>query len=78
MMEDYICEHQWISIKDKFPLYKQCVLVYLDNKITTEAVYRGEYNKDVHIFRIELTREDTAERVTHWQPLPNPPGEIKK
>lgn len=64
---------EWISVKDRFPLYKQCVLVYLDTKVITEAVYRGEYDKGEHIFRIELTHEDTAERVTHWQPLPAAP-----
>ena len=63
----------WISVKDKLPLYKQVVLVFLDNKITTEAVYRGEYEKDIHVFRIELTREDTYEKVTHWMPLLPPP-----
>ena len=66
---------EWISFKDKLPLYKECVLVYLDTKSITEAVYRGEYEKGIHIFRIELTREDTAERVTHWMPLPSPPKE---
>ncbi len=64
---------EWISVKDTFPLYKQCVLVYLENGITTEAVYRGEYESEMHIFRIELTREATATMVTHWMPLPAPP-----
>ena len=64
---------EWISVKDRLPLYKQCILAYLDTEIITEAVYRGEYEKGVRIFRIELTREDTSERVTHWMPLPEPP-----
>ena len=64
---------EWISVKDRLPLYKQCVLGYLDNGIITEVVYRGEYDNNEHIFRIELTRENTAERVTHWMPLPEPP-----
>jgi len=63
----------WISVKDRLPLYKEVVLVYLDTKTITEAVYRGEYDKGDHIFRLELTREDTGERVTHWMPLPIPP-----
>lgn len=65
--------NEWINIKDKFPLYKEFVLVYLDNDIITEAVYRGEYEKDLHIFRIVLTGENTSTKVTHWMPLPNPP-----
>jgi hypothetical protein len=65
--------NEWISVKDKLPLYKQCILVYLDTRVTTEAVYRGEYEKGDHIFRLELNHEDTGERVTHWMPLPEPP-----
>jgi hypothetical protein len=64
---------EWVSVKDRLPLYKQVVLVFLDTEQIAEAVYRGEYEKDIHIFRIELTREDTGERVTHWMPLPNNP-----
>lgn len=64
---------KWVSVKEKYPLYKQVVLVFLDTKQIAEAVYRGEYEKDVHIFSIELTRDDTAERVTHWMPLPDAP-----
>lgn len=65
------------------PAYKQCILVYLANEgvnqegIITEAVYRGEYEKGIYVFRIELTREDIdcklGENVTHWMPLPEPP-----
>lgn len=65
--------NEWISVKKRLPLYKQCILVYLDIKIITEAVYRGEYDKDIHTFTIELTREDPVNRVTHWMPLPEPP-----
>jgi hypothetical protein len=63
----------WSNVKKKLPLYKECILVYLDDKTITEAVYRGEYEKDVHVFRLELTHEDTSENVTHWMPLPKPP-----
>lgn len=60
----------WISLKDKLPLYKQCILVVLDNEIIAEAVYRGEYEKNEHVFRLELLRDDvTQERVSHWMPL---------
>lgn len=63
----------WIKCSDRLPLYKQCILVYLDTRTITEAVYRGEYEKDIHVFRLELTREDTEERVIYWMPLPGPP-----
>lgn len=64
---------EWVSVKDRMPLYKQVVLVFLDTEQIAEAVYRGEYEKNCHIFRIELTREDTWERVTHWMDLPDAP-----
>ncbi len=64
---------RWISVKERLPLYKEVVLVFLDTQQITEAVYRGEYDKNEHIFRIELTGEDTGERVTHWIPLPEKP-----
>ena len=64
---------KWINVHHKLPLYKQVVLVYLRNNYITEAVYRGEYEDGEHIFRIELTREDTSKKVTHWMDLPPPP-----
>lgn len=71
----------WIKCSERLPSYKQCVLVYLDTGldigIITEAVYRGEYEKDVHIFRIELTREDIENKIMHWMPLPELPEDLK-
>jgi hypothetical protein len=68
----------WTKVKDKLPLYKQCILVVLDNKIIAEAVYRGEYEKNEHVFRLELLRDDvTQERVSHWMPLLPLPKEEK-
>lgn len=66
---------KWISVKNKLPLYKQCILAYLDDKTITEAVYRGEYEEGIHIFRIQLTHEDNSERVIYWMPLPDAPKE---
>lgn len=67
----------WVSIKDRMPLYKECILVYLDNGTITEAVYRGEYEKNIHIFRLELTHEETDEGISHWMPLPESPQKEK-
>lgn len=64
----------WTDIKNKLPLYKQVILVFLDEENIVEAVYRGKYETDMHCFRIELTREDIlcqiGERITHWMDLP--------
>ena len=68
---------EWIKSSEHLPLYKEVVLGYLDNGIMTEVVYRGEYNNNRHIFRIELTGEDTATRVLFWQPLPSPPEDVE-
>ncbi len=65
--------NEWISIKERMPLYKQVVLVFLDSRQIAEAIYRGEYEENHHIFRIDLTGEDIAESVTHWMNLPEPP-----
>lgn len=77
--------NEWISVKDRLPLYKECILVLLDDTYIADAVYRGEYEKKVHIFRIELTREDIElsikdkyGRITHWMPLPDSPKEDNK
>jgi len=69
----------WISVKDQLPLYKECILV-LYNEYTVEAIYRGEYEENLHVFRIELIMEDIkckiGERITHWMRLPEIPDKI--
>lgn len=74
-----INKKKWISVKDKLPLYKQCILVLMDNGCVADAVYRGEYEKELHVFRMELTREDVkckrGEHITHWMPIPELPNE---
>jgi len=67
----------WISVKDKLPLYKQCILVFTENEHIVDAIYRGEYENGLHCFRIELITEDVlceiGEAITHWMPLPEAP-----
>lgn len=67
----------WVNIKKRLPLYKQCILVLFDNGCILDAVYRGEYEKDLHVFRIEFLRKDIkceiGECITHWMPMPELP-----
>lgn len=77
MIYDVLPFGLWIKIKKTQPPYKQVVLVLLDDSTITQAVYRGEYEPDVHVFRLELTKEDISENVTHWMPLP-PAPEVEK
>jgi hypothetical protein len=74
----YPCQHQWISVKDRLPLYKQCILILLNGTYVTEAIYRGEYEEGLDVFRIELIMEDIecklGKYITHWMPLPDAPG----
>jgi hypothetical protein len=69
--------NEWINVKDKLPLYKQCILILLDNGCIADSVYRGEYEKGLYVFRIELLREDIeckiGKEITHWMPLPEFP-----
>lgn len=65
---------KWISVKDQLPRNKEVVLVMLDGEYITQAVYQGEYEPGGHVFRIELTKEHTLDRVTHWMLLPESPS----
>lgn len=72
---------QWINVKDRLPLYKECILVLYDNKnkypFIVDAIYRGQYTNDLHTFRIPLLNEDIeckiGEFITHWMKLPKTP-----
>lgn len=63
---------EWISVKDRLPKSRRKVLVYAGNYIfvvakwdNEEKLWRTAWNHDV----IETCY------VTHWQPLPELPGE---
>lgn len=59
-------QDNWISVKDKLPTPNEVVLIFWDNKITS-----GSY-KDFHNGYFQHGAA-TQLKVTHWQPLPNPP-----
>ncbi|UZA19171.1 DUF551 domain-containing protein [Moraxella bovis] len=59
----------WISVDDRLPPLETVVLVY---QRPLRYVLTAEYLGDRYEFS-ELMPNDT--RVTHWQPLPNPPKE---
>ncbi|ACA32537.1 DUF551 domain-containing protein [Histophilus somni] len=62
----------WISVKDKLPKSGERVLVYFKNasrdykSITLSELVDGEFNMSSKLFE-----------VTHWQPLPQPPKDVK-
>jgi hypothetical protein len=71
----------WISVKNELPVYNECILILFDNKdehpYIVNAIYRGEYDKDLQIFRVPLLNQDIeceiGKGITHWMPLPEPP-----
>ena len=54
-------DNGWISVKDNTPCYEEEVLCYTANGYIT-GYYDGEWCLDLEIGK-----------VTHWQPLPEPP-----
>jgi len=66
---------EWISVKDRLPLYKECIVFYSTDKChgVTFGCFRGE-DEDNNIWFTDYTGfSPTKNSVTHWQPLPNPP-----
>lgn len=63
--------NDWISVDDRLPPLETVVLVY---QRPLRYVLTAEYLGDRWDFS-ELMPSDT--RVTHWQPLPKPPKELK-
>lgn len=61
---------KWISVEDRLPTPNQVVLIFWDNKITS-----GSY-KNFHNGYFQHGSA-TQLKVTHWQPLPDPPKQTK-
>lgn len=71
MWQARAAQSEWISVEERLPETETSVLV------CTERGYiflSWASNEDVFWFY----NEDEDDRVTHWQPLPEPPEEIGK
>ncbi|MCH9730660.1 MAG: DUF551 domain-containing protein [Actinomycetia bacterium] len=62
---------QWISVEDRLPEDRQPVLCWLAMDI------QGYHFWQYMVTQFANGRFHTHEDVTHWQPLPDPPGEDK-
>ncbi len=55
----------WINVKDKLPeTYKEVIVYHHNNVVSGWLLPDGSW-----------TNGDYIEAVTHWMPLPKPPGE---
>lgn len=66
---------KWISVKEKLPNQYDNVLVFIKGKTLSAEVYRVE---DSLMFLIIGFGALTADKVSHWMPLPNPPKAEEK
>lgn len=64
-----VVAQEWISVKDRLPESKKCVLMYSANGGVAEGEY-DESTKKWCQFRWSVC---DVRKVTHWMPLPNPP-----
>lgn len=78
---NHINENNWISVKEKLPENIGVYLTYKSIKAKTikttkfnpEDIYSNDRLKHINKFRRPNGLEDKY--ITHWMPLPNPPGE---
>ena len=64
-------DKEWISVKDRLPLCGERVLVI--NETYEEKHGYTKYNCGVTIRAQHLNFTFWGYKVTHWQPLPEPP-----
>jgi DnaJ-class molecular chaperone len=59
----------WVSVEDELPPECRIVITFHDTSksMTTNTLYKGEWTKDINGLK---------EDITHWQPLPIPPGQL--
>lgn len=61
---------KWIPVTERLPEQYQSVIVWTSDKELGEAEHDGKH------FR--WTYDDEYANVTHWMPLPEPPGGVKE
>lgn len=68
---------EWIKCSDRMPEEEIEVLIFMDNKFIDVAFYTITKYDNGKIYRMFETGDIMggyeAERITHWQPLPEPP-----
>lgn len=70
----------WVSVKDRLPDHSCTVLAYhdyggmqvLDYSMKHKLFNCHDWNKKTELDSIKI------ESVTHWQPLPEPPKEVRR
>jgi hypothetical protein len=70
-LEARVRECEWISVSERYPKLGQQVLVWFAGEAEPHMdlwTYSGENQ-----YFMAKTRAKNSERVTHWQPLPEPP-----
>ena len=64
----------WISIKDRLPNHGDYVLVYFDSYKHGDIMYSSWYSQEHGFIGNDKIHIDNS-KITHWQPLPQPPKE---
>lgn len=66
---------EWISVKDRLPERKGCYLATVRHWVDCKPVVREIFWNGTDWLSCEKRLEVSPKRVTHWMPLPEPPGE---
>jgi len=59
----------WISVKERLPENRERVLIFGKDKSDNECILIDSYSNDYWI-----TEGMYDIKITHWMPLPEPPG----
>ena len=70
---------EWISVKERLPEEDRQVLISCKNKAMFVAAFQQMYFSGEIVWHVSgplgANRKVATDRVTHWMPLPPPPGE---
>lgn len=77
----YKAAQQWISVKDRLPREGQDCIFYVDFVDKWDSGSERINFQEIGVFngkdRFDHRSHTDLDRVTHWQPLPEPPKEEK-